>query len=412
MLSLNSRLVPDDPLARPPAGEFADAVHLVEGGACRISKHARLKWKMLAKTTRAEHACLQARRARFVTDSVQSKGGRARAERLSPEDRRRIAQAAAEARWAALSESEDQPAPRATHIGEIKIGELLLPCAVLEDGTRLLSERGVSGALGKTRSGSHWQKKREHGGEFELPLYLTSDNLRPFISSELGEALSSRILYRPPQGGRLSFGVRATALPQICEVWLRARDAGVLHKRQFGIAAKADMLIRGLAQVGIIALVDEATGYQEARGRSALEAILNRYLQDELRKWTKTFPDEYFLQIFRLRGWRYPDVPTARPGAIAAYTNDLVYARLAPGVLEELQRRNPTDGHGRRRHKLFQHLSNEHGDPRLREHLNAVIVLMKASANWEQFKRLIDRGMPRFNDTLELALTDEDGNPR
>jgi hypothetical protein len=181
---------------------------------------------------------------------------------------------------------------------------------------------------------------------------------------------------------------------------------------QLGIAQKAEILMRGLAHVGIIALVDEATGYEGSRPRSALEAILNKYLQKELRKWTKTFPDEYFQQIFRLREWRFPDIPTKRPGAIAAYTNDLVYARLAPGVLEELQKRNPTDGHGARKHKHFQHLSDSYGDPRLREHLNAVIVLMRATRNWEEFKRLIDSGMPKFNHTLELALADEQGNPR
>lgn len=341
-----------------------------------------------------------------MSDSIQSRGGHARARSLSPEDRKRIAQVAADARWGA----GENAVPKATHIGEIRIGELLLPCAVLEDGTRLLSERHVAGALGRTRSGSHWQKKREQGAD--TPLYLTSANLEPFISEELKTALGERMMYRSPQGGRPIFGVKASALPAICDVWLRARDGDALTPRQYGFAFKADLLMRGLAHVGIIALIDEATGYQELRGRTALDAILNQYLQDELRKWTKTFPDDYFHQIFRLKGWKYPEIPTARPGAIAAYTNDLVYARLAPGILEALQDRNPTDGHGRRKRKHFQHLTDGHGDPRLREHLNAVIVLMKASTNWTQFKLLVDRAMPKFDSTMQLLLADEEGNAR
>lgn len=343
-------------------------------------------------------------------ETPQQKGGRVRSANLSADDRKRIAQAAAEARWAAVNNDAELPILDATHSGEIRIGDMVLPCAVLADGTRLLTERGMSAALGRTRSGSHWQKKREHGAF--MPLYLTSNNLSPFISNDLSKALNERVLYRAAFGGRLVYGIRATALPEVCDVYLKAREAGALWKPQIGVAQKAEIIIRGLAHIGIIALVDEATGYQEVRGRSALEAILNKYLQDELRKWTKTFPDDYFQNIFRLRGWKYPEIPTARPGAIATYTNDFVYSRLAPGVLEELQKRNPTDGHGNRKHKLFQHLSSDHGDPRLREHLNAVIVLMKASTTWDQFKRLIDRGMPRFNHTLELALTDNEGNPK
>ena len=344
-----------------------------------------------------------------MSDTIQSRGGKARAEKLSPEDRRKIAQGAAQARWQAISEADR--IPQATHVGELRIGETLFQCGVLDDGSRLLAERHVAAALGRTRSGSHWQKQREQGEI--LPLYLTADNLVPFITPELTKALNERILFRMPHlGGRPLYGVNASALPQICDVWLRAREAGALAKRQLGIAQRAEILMRGLAHIGIIALVDEATGYQDVRNRSALESILNRYLQDELRRWTKTFPDEYFHQIFRLRNWKYPEEPTARPGIIAHYTNDLIYSRLAPGIMDELQKRNPSDGHGRRKHKHFQHLSEDGGDPRLREHLNAVIVLMKASATWDQFYMLIQRAMPKFQETRELMLTDQSGNPK
>lgn len=341
--------------------------------------------------------------------TIQSRGGRARADKLTPEERRKIAQGAARARWQAVSEAED--VPQATHVGELKIGETLFQCGVLSDGTRLLAERHVAAALGRSRSGSHWQKIRDTG-QAQLPLYLTADNLVPYITPDVEKALGERVIYRMPHmGGRPLFGITASALPAVCDVWLRAREAGALTKRQLGIAQKAEVLMRGLAHVGIIALVDEATGYQDVRNRSALESILNQYLQDELRRWTKTFPDEYFHNIFRLKNWKYPEVPTARPGVIAHYTNDVVYSRIAPGILEALQKRNPSDGHGRRKHKHFQHLTDDHGDPRLREHLNAVIVLMRASTTWDQFYMLLQRAMPKFQSTRELMLTDQTGNP-
>jgi hypothetical protein len=45
----------------------------------------------------------------------------------------------------------------------------------------------------------------------------------------------------------------------------------------------------------------------------------------------------------------------------AAYTRDLVYERLAPGVLAELEQRSPKDENGRRKNKLHQWLSDDYG---------------------------------------------------
>jgi ABC-type iron transport system FetAB ATPase subunit len=74
-------------------------------------------------------------------------------------------------------------------------------------------------------------------------------------------------------------GWLAPVLPQICDVWLKARDAEALRGiAQATIAAKADILMRGLAHTGIIALVDEATGYKDVRDRRALQQILDSYV--------------------------------------------------------------------------------------------------------------------------------------
>lgn len=122
-------------------------------------------------------------------------------------------------------------------------------------------------ALGGKRGGSHWLRKKAGA---ELPVYLSANNLKPFIDSELELALKTPILYTPSAGGGVAHGVPADALPKICEVWLKARTAGALKGRQGPIAAKAEMLIRALAGVAMVALVDEATGYQAFRDRDAL----------------------------------------------------------------------------------------------------------------------------------------------
>lgn len=295
----------------------------------------------------------------------------------------------------------------ATYPGELEIGELTIPCAVLEDGTRVLSERGVTKALGAKRGGSHWERKRDDNGGADLPVYLSASNFKPFIDNELAAALSEPILYTPPHGGPPAHGVRADLLPYICNVILAARDAGELHTSQEHIAKHAEILMRGLAHVGIIALVDEATGYQDYRSRKALEKILDEYIAEEYRAWSKTFPDSFYRQMFRLKGWDYRPSTLEKPGVVGHYTNDIVYERLAPGVLGELRRLNPSDKEGNRPTKHHQWLSEEVGHPKLREHLAAVIALMRTSSNWEEFQHRLRLAFPKPHENLEMPLGDK-----
>jgi hypothetical protein len=294
----------------------------------------------------------------------------------------------------------------ATHTGELRLGDLSISCAVLEDGTRILSERGVTKALGAKRGGAHWRRKRAGDDGADLPVYLSANNLKPFIGSELSAALTEPVLYIPPQGGPPGHGVRAELLPSICDVLLRARENGQLHPSQAHIAQQAEILVRAFAHVGIISLVDEATGYQDVRARRALEDILDKFISEELRKWAKTFPDDFYREMFRLKGWPYKPWSHSRPSVVGKYTNNLVYERLVPGVLMELQKKNPTVSPGQRQHKHFQFLTEDIGHPALRSHLAGVIALMKASANWREFKRLLNRSYAKFGENYELLLAE------
>jgi hypothetical protein len=90
-----------------------------------------------------------------------SKGGRARAETLTDEQRREIARNAVMTHWAKQKDQNGQPqVPKATHIGILEIGEISIPCAVLKDGTRVPSENGITNALLGSRSGASKRMKR------------------------------------------------------------------------------------------------------------------------------------------------------------------------------------------------------------------------------------------------------------
>lgn len=324
--------------------------------------------------------------------------GKARARSLSPEQRREIARKAAGQRWKtkvlrATHGSTDHP---------LRIGDIEIPCFVLEDGTRVLTQAGFTSALGMARGGSMV------AGMNRLELFVSRDRVNEFISNDLAERFANPIPFATPDGGR-AIGFEATLLADLCEAVLRARAANRLQKQQLGIAAQCELLVRGFARVGIVALVDEATGYQKDRAKDALAEILEAFIAKELQMWVRTFPDDYYEQIFRLRGLDYPTDTVHRPQYFGMLTNDVIYRRLAPGVLEELQRITPKYESGRRKHKYFQRLTSNPGYPKLREHLGGVVAVMKLSRDWSDFVLKLNQIAPRFGDTYELPMNYDDG---
>ena len=334
----------------------------------------------------------------MTQETKQSLGGKKRAESLTGKQRKEIASKAAIARWA-----EDSNLPKAEYRGEIVIGDLHIPCAVLDNGKRVVSENGITNALLGSRSGASKRlKKASEAGGAHLPLFLAPGQLKPFISDELINGPLKQIVYK--DGRKKVVGYGAEILPAVCDVWLKAREAGKLQTQQKQKALKAEVLMRGLAHIGVIALVDEATGYQDFRDREALQKILEEFIAKELQPWVKTFPDDYYENLFRLKGWNYKPLDTSRPGVVGKYTNNLIYERLAPGVLEELQKLNPKNKSGRRKHKLFQNLTPEKGHPKLKEHISNIIVLMKVNDDWRTFMGMADKALPKYMDGRQLRL--------
>ncbi len=322
-----------------------------------------------------------------------AKGGFARAEALSAEQRSEIAKKAAEARW-------NGSILKGTHQGELRLGNSVLPCYVLEDGTRVVARAGfikVIGRTGKAKGG------RLYDNEFQTPVFLTAENLKPFISAELLKN-STPIVFAY---GTKKIGYRAEFLPQVCEVFIDAKEAGVLRPNQEHIARACKMLYRAFAKVGIVALVDEVTGYQQVRQREALQALLDKYLRKEFAAWAKRFPDEFYKEIFRLRNWPWPKMSTKRPQVVALYTKDIVYERLAPGILKELEARNPIDEKGNRKTKHHQWLTEDLGCPALSQHLHAVTAFMRVSGDWESFKKSLDKAFPKRGDTLTFEFMND-----
>ncbi len=277
----------------------------------------------------------------------------------------------------------------------LAIGDIEIPCYVLEDETRVLSQRGLTAGIGLNPDAG-----------FRMPQFLASKAIKQFVSNEIAPALEAPVLFQNPAGGGNAYGYPAEVIEHIIDAVMDAEQAGALHDKYASVVVRARALNRGLRRVGIIALVDEATGYQRIRGERALADILERFIAKELQPWTKTFPIEFYEGICKLKGW--PNLYSVkRPSVVGHYTNDFIYDRLAPGVLDELKRKNPKLPSGRRGSKHHQWFTPDLGHPKLKEHLAAVMALMRAAPNWENFTRSLQRAYPKLNETIPMPLDEK-----
>lgn len=330
-----------------------------------------------------------------------SKGGKARASSLSKSERSEIARNAVEARWEKEGKLKN-PVLKATH-GDpdhpLRVGALEIPCYVLEGGLRVLSGRGMQAALTLGQG---------HGAL--LDRFLAGKNLKLFIGNDLAMALESPIRFvRPGRGGVLAVGYEATILADICEVVLTARQAGKLSASELIVAEQCEILTRAFAKVGIIALVDEATGYQYERPRRDLEEYLKRYLSESLRRWVRTFPADYFKHLCRLRGVDLrPDMKL--PQYFGVLTNNLVYRRIAPGLLKALKERR--NERGRPSNKLHSWATLDVGVPEILFHLGTVVGLMKTHTKYELFEKQLDTVAPIYPEVPGLFDDPKDWETR
>ncbi len=327
-------------------------------------------------------------------------GGDARAKVLSPSRRKEIAKKAANSRWAkdvkiATHGSNDHP---------LQIGDIKIPCYVLDDGTRVLSQRGLQSGIGMSMSGGSTV------GEQRIAVFLDGLHSKGIEIKDLAARIRNPIKFRNARGGAVIYGFEATILADICDVILTARKEKQLHPSQTGFADQCEILVRGFARVGIIALVDEATGFQRDRTKRALAEILEAFVAKEIQPWVKSFPSEFYEELFRLRGLKYSRDSVKRPQYFGHLTNDIIYKRLAPQVLVELKKATEKDTKGRLKTKLFQSLTTDVGHPKLREHIAGVIPVMKLASDYKKFKVMLNKTHPLYNETMPLNFDDDNGD--
>ncbi len=330
-------------------------------------------------------------------NNFQSQGGKARADKLLPEKRREIATAAASARW---------NTPKASHGGTIKIGNWSnCQCYNLEiDGEvkRLISQRSFMEIVGIEGGVKRCAFVSAH--------LLDNPFIPPKKVADLRRAIENPLKFLTNEN-IIVYGYEGRLIVEYCKALMEARRINALPEYALGYAEACEKVVLALAGVGIAALIDEATGYEKIRERKTLEALLDKYLKHEFSSWAKRFPDEFYQELFRLRGWEWKGMKVNRPQCVGTDTKDLIYSRLEVGILKELELRNPWNNEIKRRGGYHHCLLTEDlGQPALAQHLHTIITIMRGfpSKGWKRFKEFIDLTLPRKGDSVQFMLNFED----
>ncbi|HSK76651.1 MAG TPA: P63C domain-containing protein [Thermoanaerobaculia bacterium] len=344
-------------------------------------------------------------------DTPQSKGGRGRAERLSREERADIARKAAAARWSprAVTVSDPRRVPTAERRGELLIGEISLDCFHLDDGRRVFHKRGIAKALGLKSSGGNAFKKM-----------ISREGVGSALGEELRAKIDNPIVFNPlaldpGNGAKRTFGhgYEATVLIDICEALIQAQRNNELAPSQAFLAIQAEVIVRSSAKLGIIALIDEATGYISDLRKEEYRKLFQAFVQEELRQWEQEFPDRFFDMIYRLYGLKRKNPKSFKhPGFFGKFIRKYVYHPLANSngaILKDLDEKNPVVYvGGGRRHKFFQFLTDEIGLPAFRQHLWQVVGIGNSVPDKTAFERAFRRAFPEPNTQLDLDLGSND----
>lgn len=328
-----------------------------------------------------------------------SKGGRARASVLTDDERRDIAQKAGRTRWAKEGKGIAAPAepsvisppasplevelPFSAFPGTLPVGNIELECHVLNDSRRVLTAREVVRALRGTRSNPPSVQRYFDA----LPAYRKG-------------MFDDRIMhFRIPGLPQVAMGLEATVLIDMCDMYITANENGSLKPNQQGLADMSWVIMRACSKVGIEALIDEATGYQEVRAKRALQVKLQAFIADDMQTWVKTFPDEFWEELARLEGIRYQ--ARHRPLRWGGYVMKFIYNAIDPDVAAELKKRNPSPHYKSNLHQLLR----DFGKDKLHQQLGGVIAIMRECEDMGEFRARFEKV---FENRNQLQFADFD----
>ena len=275
--------------------------------------------------------------------------------------------------------------PFAKYSGSLSLGDKPVDCYVLDDKNRVISMRATVKAIANDDNG-------------DLLKYVGVKSLQPYIDSA---GISSRFVeFTIPGNPNRAKGITAETFLDICSAYVSALTSGApLTEKQRGIAINCSILLSACAKTGLIALIDEATGYQYEREEDALQVKIRAFISEELHAWEKTFPDELWEEFGRLTHWQ--GSLQQRPKYWGKLVLELIYDAMDPDVAKYLKENKPKPRHGLNYH---QWLSEDLGVKALTTHLNQVIGIAKTCNTMEELRHKV--ALYYGKEDLQLSMGD------
>jgi hypothetical protein len=325
---------------------------------------------------------LSSKAAKHLSNLGAAKGGSARANVLTPEQRSEIARKAVAARWqkAGKSSSAEQVSPAGSRLnkndivivdpialfpGKLAIGDVDFNVYVLDNRKRVMAQREIVRVLTGKSSGA-------------IASLVKGQAIADYI--DISGLLDQTITFSIPGTQFKGIGYEATLLLDICDAYLRARDDKKLAGHQLKLAKQAEIITRACAKVGIIALIDEATGYEAFRQKQELQLKLQAFIAEDMQDWARMFPAEFWFELARLEGVRYS--PRSRPLRWGKYIMAFVYDAVDGDVGKVLRAKNP-DPHYKQNHHQW---LKEFGRQKVHDQIERVTTIMKLCTDMNDFR--------------------------
>lgn len=235
--------------------------------------------------------------------------------------------------------------------------------------------------------------------------FLTHPSVRSTSSNRILDRL--RKGYSIGKSGADTLFVDSRVITDFCRLMLSLRATGKLAGIYLSYARNCECFMLGLADTGLAALIDEATGYCK-RQKDEYRRLFRAYISEYHSEWVKEFQDSFFDGIYKV--YHLTKSGKNHPSFFGVFINKYVYFPLANShgaILEKLKEKDPIVNVCGRKYKLHQFLTKEVGKPALQKHLNQVETLLSISSDKGMFKRYFKKAFPQPFDQLEFELGDD-----
>lgn len=259
----------------------------------------------------------------------------------------------------------EKPLMKVTHYGTIHFGaDVECEAIVLADGRRGFNRRQLVAIAGFTGNVT--------GSRFGHFLAEISPN-----ALKIYEDTSSKVSM--PNGATANF-ISCDVVPEFASGVIHQALDGTLHPQRRMLIAPCLKIQDSLARVGIVALIDEATGYQYHRAPDALQDLFARLIRNTAADWERRFHPDYYQAIYKLFGWQYDQTVSQRPHIIGKITLQWVYEPVfPPEILVAIKERQSSE-------KMHQWLTDEGGLKLMEKQRDAVMMIARSSADHQDFE--------------------------